>query len=59
MCHNFGPSIIIIIDYTYQHLKNNNFKSKNSYSATCQILMDGWKLVTLALRYGYSYSEVT
>jgi hypothetical protein len=58
MCHNFGPSLIVIIDNTYQYFKNNNFKIKNPYNATCQILMDGWKLLMLALCCGYNYSGV-
>jgi len=39
MCHNIGPSTIIIDDGDQYFKKNSNF-----HSTTCQILMDGWKL---------------
>jgi hypothetical protein len=44
MCHNLKPSLIIIIDDGDQYFKK--IKSKNPHNATCQILMDGCKLVT-------------
>jgi len=37
--------------------KNKFFTSKNPHSATCQILMNGWK-VTLVWCYGYSCNEL-
>jgi hypothetical protein len=38
--------------------KNNNLKSKNPHSATCQVLMDGSKLVLSTLCYCYSCNEL-
>jgi hypothetical protein len=39
--------------------KNNNFRSKNPHNAMCQVLMDGWKLVTSTLCYWCSCNGVT
>ncbi len=55
MCHNIKPSIIIIDDGN-QYFKNNYYK--NLHNATCQVSIDGWKLLMLAWHYGYSYSGV-
>ncbi len=56
-CHNLGPSLTIIIDdgnqYIYIFLK-----AKNLHNATCQILMDGWKLVISTWHYGYNCNGV-
>jgi len=41
------------------NISKKKLKSKNFHSAMCQILMDGWKLVTLTLHYGYSCSGMT
>jgi hypothetical protein len=59
-CHNLKPSLAIIIDNVDQYFKNKNknFTSKNPHSAVCQILMNGWKLVTLVWCYGYSCNEL-
>jgi hypothetical protein len=37
---------------------NISKKEPNFHSATCWVLMDGWKLLMLACHYGYSCSGV-
>jgi hypothetical protein len=58
-CYNLKPSLTIIINNVDQYFKNKNknFTSKNPHNATCQILMNGWK-VTLVWYYGYSCNEL-
>jgi hypothetical protein len=56
MCHSLKPSLTIIIDDGDQYFKN--IKSKNPHNAMCQILMDGWKLVTSTWCYNCSCNEV-
>jgi len=56
MCHNLGPSLTIIIDNGNQYFKK--IRSKNCHSATFQILMNGWKLVTSTWHYGCSCSAI-
>ncbi len=52
----------MILDHCWQFITNDGdqylkkLKSNFFYSAMCQILMDGWELVTLAWRYGCSCS---
>ncbi len=42
MCHNIGPSLIIIMNDGDQYFKNKIiFMSKNLHNATYQILIDG------------------
>jgi len=53
-CHNFKPSLAIIINDGDQHFK----EKKNLHNATCQILMDVWKSITSTWHYGYSCSEI-
>jgi hypothetical protein len=58
-CHNLGPLVLIIIDAENWYSKDKIiFKLKTPHSAMCEILMDGWKLVTSTWRYGCSYSGV-
>jgi hypothetical protein len=59
-CHNLKPSLTIIIknvDQYFQKLKKK-ITLKNPHSATCQILMNKWKLVMLEWCYGHSCSEL-
>jgi hypothetical protein len=39
-CHNFEPSLIIVMDDGDQYFEKNII-SKNLHNATCQILIDG------------------
>jgi hypothetical protein len=45
MCHNLKSSLTIIIDDGDQYFKKK-IMSKNLHNATCQILIDGWQLMT-------------
>jgi hypothetical protein len=54
-CHNIEPSIIIIDDGD-QYLKKNY--SNFFHNATCQVWIDGWKLLTLAWHYGCSCNGI-
>ncbi len=57
MCHNFGPSLIIIMDDVDQYFQKK-LMSKNLHNATCQILVYGWQLMTLVWHHGCSYNGV-
>ncbi len=58
-CHNFEPSLTIIIDYVHQYLKKKVvFRSINVHGDMCQILMDGLKLVTSMWCYGYNCNGI-
>jgi hypothetical protein len=41
MCHNLGPSLIIIMDDGDQYFEKNK-NVQFFYNATCHILIDGW-----------------
>jgi len=45
-CHNLEPSLTIIMDDGNQYVEKINFMPKTFHSATCQILTDGWQLIT-------------
>jgi len=51
-CHNFESSLTIILNDGDQYFKKT-FIQKSLY-ATCEILMDGWKLVMVAWYHGCS-----
>jgi hypothetical protein len=53
-CHNFGPSLTIIMDNGDQY-----FKKKNLYNDMCQILINGWQLMTSIWHHGCSYYGIT
>jgi len=57
MCHNFEPSLIIIMDDGDQY-----FEKKISiffHSATCQIFIDGWQLMMSSSHNVCNYNGVT
>jgi hypothetical protein len=56
MCHNFEPSLTIIMDDGNQYFKKN--KSINLHSATCHILIDGWQLMMSTWHYRCIYNGV-
>jgi hypothetical protein len=59
-CHNIGLSLTIIMDNGDQYFKKKQiFMSKNLHSTTCQLLMDGQQLMTLAWHHGCNYNGIT
>jgi hypothetical protein len=38
--------------------KKRIFMFENFHSATCQILIDGWQLMTLSWQHGCNYNEI-
>ncbi len=58
-CHNFEPSLIIIMDDGDQYFEKKIIvMSKYLHNATCQILKDEWQLMTLAWHHGCNYNGV-
>jgi hypothetical protein len=58
-CHNFEPSLTIIMDDGDQYFeKKIVFMSKFFHNATCYILIYGWQLMTLAWHHGWNYNWV-
>jgi hypothetical protein len=57
MCYSFGLSLTIIINDVDQYFKKT-IKSKKIHSATCQILMDEWKLIMSTSHYGCSCNGI-
>jgi hypothetical protein len=46
-CHNLKPSLTIIMDYGDQYFeKKIIFMFKKFHNAMCQILTNGWQLMT-------------
>ncbi len=45
-CHNFRPSLVIIMDDGNQYFEKTIMTKKN-HNATCWIFVQGWQLVTL------------
>jgi len=41
MCHNFGPSLTIIMNDGNQYFEKINFMSKKLHGVTCQIIING------------------
>jgi len=41
-----------------QYFEMNNFNVNFFHNATCQILMDGWQLMTLTWHHGCSYNVI-
>jgi len=58
MCHNFRPSLTIILDDGDQYIEKK-IMSKNLHNATCQILIHGWQLMTLAWHHVCNYNGIT
>ncbi len=59
-CHNLKPSLTIIMDDGDWYFKKKiTFMFKNLHNDTCQILMDGWQLMTSTWHHECSYNGVT
>jgi hypothetical protein len=59
MCHNFEPSLIIIMDDGDQYLKINKIiMSKKFHSGMYQILINGWQLMMSTWYHGCSYNGI-
>jgi hypothetical protein len=56
-CHNFGPSLTIIVDSDNKYLEKKII-SNFFHNATCQILINGWQLMTLIWHHGCKYNGV-
>ncbi len=58
-CHNFGPSLTIIMDDGDQCFKKKIFfMYKNLHNVMSQILIDGWQLMMLTWHHGCSFMEL-
>jgi hypothetical protein len=55
-CHNFKPSLTIIMDDANQFFLKK--MSKNIHNVMCQILIYRWQLMTLTWHHGCSYNGV-
>jgi hypothetical protein len=57
-CHNLRPSLTIIINDGNQYFEKKIKFPKKLHSAMCQVLIDGWQLMTLTLHHGCNYNGV-
>jgi len=59
MCHNHGPSLIIIMNDGDQYIEKKHFYTfKNLHNATCYILIDGWQSMTSTWHHGCNYNGI-
>ncbi len=57
MCHNLEPPLIIIMDNREKKFEKD-IMSKNLHNVTCQILINGWQLMTSTWHHGCIYNGV-
>jgi len=57
-CHNFRPSLTIIMSNGNQDFEKKIVMSKNHHSAMCHILINWWQLMTSTWHHGCSYNGV-
>jgi hypothetical protein len=58
MCHNLGPSLIIIMEDGDQYFEKNNFMSNFFHNTMYQIVIDGWQLMKSTWHHECNYNGV-